>query len=251
MINILKADLYRLSKSKSFYLYWTFIIITYLPTIMSKSSGGVSIGIAITVPDVKLDIEQVARNFTYYFLFLFPIYGLIVCDFGEKTIKNTISSAISRKKYFISKFIITELFVLISFTISNVGFYWMNKLVNGSKYSSSFGEFMKAVGLQICPFMGISAALILVAFVVKKTATFNALTIISPLVYSSIAMVIYQLGSKHFVEKYLLKYEFATQLSGVIALSGTYVRNCTILGIALTIISFVAGYVVFTKSEID
>lgn len=251
MINILKADLYRLSKSKSFYFYWLFISLTYLLTILSKSAGGVVIGAPIAATNAKLDIEQVTMNFTYYFLSLFLIYGVIVCDFGEKTIKNTISSGISRKKYYLSKYFFTEWMVLSSFIAGNVLFYWVNKIVNGGKYSSSFGEFMRAVGLQICPFMGICGLLIFVAFLVKRTAAFNALTIMGPMIYFSIAMVIYQIGSERFVEKYLLKYEFSTQLSGVISWSGEYVQICTVLGVVLLITSFAAGYAAFTKLEID
>ena len=112
--------------------------------------------------------------------------------------------------------------------------------------------YKKAVKETLGSIAGIIAySILFVAFLVKRTAAFNALTIMGPMIYFSIAMVIYQIGSERFVEKYLLKYEFSTQLSGVISWSGEYVQICTVLGVVLLITSFAAGYAAFTKLEID
>lgn len=255
MFSMWKADLYRIVKSKGFKFYWFAIIFTYGISVALKQGGGLNFGAGPSVTGLddtlKMDIVQVGSNFTFFYLFMMPIFGIIVSDFSEKTIKNTISSVINRKKYFIVKYVLTMLYLFVTFVFSNVAFYAINRVVNGSCYASEFGEFMKCVGYQLPILMGFSSLLILVGFIVRKAALFNAICMLTPMLYTSIALIIYQAGAKDFAMKYLLKYELSTALAHVVTLNDmSYVQNCTILGFVLLVVTFILGYVSFSKFEL-
>ncbi len=250
MFNMIKSDLYRMTKSKSFYLYWILLVVTYAISVVMKAAGGVQVGMGVD-PTLKLDLQMVAMNFTYYFLFLFPVYGIVVSDFGEKTIKNTISSAISRRTYIISKFILTEVYTIGSFVLGNVMYYVVNSLVNGKKYTSEFSTFMAAV-LRQCPIMiAVVALLVAIGFLLKRMASFNAITILVPMIYTSVAVSVYQAGAEKFAEDYMLKYELSTMLNKIVAnVNADYFRNCILASIVILVISVVIGYNSFKKAEI-
>lgn len=250
MINMIKSELYRMTKCKSFYLYWFAIIFTYAISIVTKSAGGIMLGIEVESAG-KMDMQMVAMNFTFYFLFLFPVYSIVVSDFGEKTIKNTISSAISRKTYIASKFILTELFTMGSFVFCNIMFYVINSVINGEKYTSAFSEYIKAL-LRQCPIMfTIVTLLVALGFILRKMALFNAITLLVPTIYTALAVSIYQAGAQKFATEYLLKYELATALGKVAGnVSSNYYNNCIIASCIVVVIAVFVSYNSFMKVEI-
>lgn len=253
MLNIIKADFYRITKTKGFYLYWVAIIAIYGITIAMQQPGGINMGTYSYYDDATtLDICQLAANFTFYYLMLFQVYGVVVGDFSEKTIKNTISSAISRKTYFITKFIFTEIYVMVSFVIANIGFYFANRIVNsGNEFHTTFGRYMKLFVRQLPIMAGACALVILVAFVIKKAATFNALTILFPIVYPTILMIGLN-GEEGNIMTKLLEYELSMQLFDVVLGDSTkYITNCTVIGLAVLVVSFVVGYFTFNKFELN
>lgn len=250
MFNMIKSDLYRMTKSKSFYLYWLFIAITYGISIAAQEPGGLQLGIATDI-EQKLDIQMIAMNFNYYFFFLFPVYGIVVSDFGEKTIKNTISSSITRREYIISKYVLSEIYALTTFVICHILFYGVNALVNGEEFTSEFGAYMKAMANQLPIMVTVVAFLVSIGFIVKRVAIFKAITLLVPTIYTSVAVSIYQFGSEKLATDYLLKYELATMLSRVtVNVSSDYYRGCIIACLIVMVVSVVLSYTSFMKVEI-
>ncbi len=252
MLNMWKADLYRMVKGKGFWLFWLLTLITFAISIGTKSPGGISLGAGLPDTDVKLDVAMAAKNYTFYFLCLLPVFSIVVADFGEKTWKNTISSVISRKSYFISKCSLALGYVALVYVIANIGFYVGNRLVNGEEYASTTGTFLKAVFRQLPLFLGVYAVLLLLAFVVKKAAAFNAIVLIFPFIYTAVALTVYETVSKSFAEKYLLKYELESSLGKLAVLQDNlYFRNCTILGCGCIVVSLILGYRIFIGTEVE
>lgn len=251
MINMIRADFYRLKRTKGFYLFWIITFALYAITIFSKLSGGVNVGNSTNGAVGKLDLEQVSSNFNFYFLLIMPVFAFILTDFSEKTVKNTISSAISRKRYFITKYILTEIYAVIAFVISNYAFYFVNRLVNGDEYSSDIMVFTKAVAKQLPLVFAMVSAFIMIAFITKKAASFNAITIIFPFIYMVIAQILNACGAKKLF-KYLrdldVSYNFE-KLAGVT--TDHYLMLCCIGCAIITIITGIIGYTYFTKSEIN
>lgn len=254
MINMIKADLYRMLKSRGMWFFWGALALTYLVTLVYKQAGGINLGEpSLDSSAYKMDVQMVAHNFTYYYLFIIPVFCIITADFSAKTIKNTITSAISRKQYFITKFTFTELFHIAVFLLCNLLFYPVNRVVNGTDYASSFSAFLKPVLLQLPLIIGFTALFILLAFVLNKASLFNSITIIAPLLYATVSLVLYGIkGTKDFAEKILLKYELNYMLQ-LLATDCTakYRNTCLLVGVGLTILSFLLGYLWFTHHEPD
>lgn len=253
MINMFRADFYRLTKSKGFYIFWVLSVATFLISVICKSSGGISFGAPLVFSeDIKMDVEQVARNFTYYFFLIMPVFGIIASEFSEHTVKNTITSSIGKSKYFISKYLFTLLYSLLSFLTINYLFYFINRAVNGSEYSSSIGDYSKAFFGQFPVFVAIVSLFIFIAFLVRKGAAFNAVTIITPVVYTSASLVLYGIESTRKLSEKLLTYEISNMISQLALNCGdSYRIKCYIISAAIAILSFVFGYLLFNKREID
>ena len=253
MINMIKAELYRLTRTKGFYLFWGAVLITYIITLIYKEEGGISFGAPLTADEsVKMDIRMVCRNFNFYFYFIIPVFSLICAEFTDHTYKNTITSAISRRTYFWSKYLFTMCYSLAAFIVSNVLFYFANSIKNGSEYSSSFGTFMKAAAMQLPVMIAISAVFISVAFLVKKGAAFNAVTILGPVAYTTVALVLYGSESTKKAAEKLLTYEIS---SVILTLPTTddssFIAKCFIGSAVITAAATALSYLYFTRRELD
>ena len=122
MFNIIKSDLYRIVKSKGFYIVIGVVIIMAIVSVISMSAGhiGLSVGSSVDVTDVetlskissakslgefrdimkslgafKLDREIIGQNVNLYYMFIVFVVIILTKDFSNKSIKNTLSSAIS------------------------------------------------------------------------------------------------------------------------------------------------------------
>ena len=130
MINIIKSDLYRIFKGKAIYITLAIVIILTIVSCVSMSSGyiGVSTGSELTPFDTEtrialseannlieyrniikshgsfeLDRQIIGQNGNLYYLFIVIVVISLSTDFSNKSIKNTLSSAITRKQYYLSK----------------------------------------------------------------------------------------------------------------------------------------------------
>ena len=54
----------------------------------------------------ELDTDIMAENGNFYYIIIVLVIIVVTCDFSNKSVKNTLSSAISRKKYYISKMLL-------------------------------------------------------------------------------------------------------------------------------------------------
>lgn len=254
MINMMKADLYRLTKTKGFYIFWAVILLTYLINIVVKDFGGVTFGSgpSLIPENLKMDIGSVAMNFNFYFFSIFPVFGIVIAEFSEHTIKNTITSAISKQKYFLSKYVFALLYTTAAYLFSNYAFYFVNRMVNGSEYSSALSDFSASLFGQLPLMIAIISLFIGLAFLFRKGALFNALTIITPLVYSSVAGSLYPIDNTRKIAEKLLEYDINTMLTCLaLDCADDYRRNCLLISAAVIVLSFLLGYFSFTKREFN
>lgn len=257
MINLMRSDLYRLAKCKNMILFWIFIIILNGVSIIFKDGSGISIGLASDIANAlietpKLDMNQATMNFNFYYLFIFPVYDIIAAEFSEKTIKNTISSGISKKLYYSSKYVLSVLFCTVTFVFVNVMYYVVNLAVNGEKYASDFGEYMKVIGLQTVMIAAIISAFVMAAFLFMKAAAFNSVVIIFPIAYSLVEMVLFFIKPmKKFAINYMAKYDISNTFSLFAGeCSQKYITNCMLLGAGMIVLSFALGLISFKGREV-
>lgn len=252
MINIMKADLYRIIRTKGFIIFWLVSLFVSLTSIANHEPGGIMLGGDIDLnADRKLDIIQTGMNLVYYFLLIMPVFGTITAEFTEHTIKNTITSAVSKGRFYFAKTLFALVYSLGCFLCANYLFYFINRAVNGSKYSSPLGEYSKVLFGQLPVFVAIVSLFIFLAFFFKKGAAFNSIVILSPLMYSFIMSMLFEFdGAKKLAEK-MMKFEISSMIGKLaIGCSHSYRINCYIVSAVITAVSCALGYLIWKKREV-
>ncbi|HAB66076.1 MAG TPA: hypothetical protein DCE23_01785, partial [Firmicutes bacterium] len=142
MLNMIKSDMYRILKGKGFYAAIILVLMICFTSAISMSGGfiGISTSTSFTPEERELynkldetknikeyrevmkengsfalDKEVIGQNTNLYYVFIIIVVIVLTSDFSNKTVKNTISSSISRKKYYLSKVIL--IFALCTFII--------------------------------------------------------------------------------------------------------------------------------------
>jgi len=133
MIRLMKADLYRLSRTKSVYIALLILAVMFLYSTLTGKVGAiveVNENGNSTLPPVNLDFISSLHNFNLTAGFL--IFGYIIyftqvfsIEFGNRTFKNILMAGTSRTKYIFSK-LLTLLILVFSTTIF---YYLMNAVV--------------------------------------------------------------------------------------------------------------------------
>lgn len=278
MLNMIKADLYRIFKGKAIYI--TLIILLSLISLSCFTMSPGHIGIATmkdtsdTIYDEELkqklnetnsiietrrlvkeyssypiDKLQLGANINLYYFFIIVVAIVLVTDLSTSTAKNTLSSAISRKKYYASKLITCLLLGTELILINNYASYFLNIIMNGSKFSAGILEITKLTILQLPILYSIISLLVCLGFCFKKSANFNSITIPLIIIIQLIIMGIASLF--HFDASQLLNYELQYILANLVTNpTTTYLIKTTLLAL-IYIIGFTAiGYTIFKKSEI-
>ena len=255
MINSFKADLYRLLRSKGTYICLMLIALTYALTIGFKSQGGISFGM---MPDKeaiesnKLDVNQLVMSFNYYYFLIMPVFMIIIPEFTESAYKNTITSVSDKKRFFISKFFLCEIVGLFTYVSTSFVFYFVNKMINGSKYSSTFATFAKK-DLKLIPIMMFVIAIFtFFAFLFRKASVFNSVTIVLPLIINVLAGILSMnkdlaktVGKAYSYEVGSMMERFINNVGG-----SAYLTRCLVICIAGTALLFIFGMKLFDKREL-
>ena len=155
MINMIKADLYRVFRNYTIYaaILASLIIIAYClmggigfyPGLNIMDYGG-----EVKMPLVRSDYDwetdgpddielfrwtlseeypTLSRSIAAYNMNIFAmvliVLAFLVSDLSNKTVKNTLSSAISRKKYFLAKFLLINVTTFILVIVMNIYTYFL------------------------------------------------------------------------------------------------------------------------------
>lgn len=277
MLNMIKSDLYRIVRSKGFYIAIGIVILMVITSVVTLQAGSVGVSTDLSIdtsdPEVvakinsvkslsefreviksfgsfKLDKEIIGKNANLYYIFIIFVAITLTKDFSNKSIKNTLSSAISRKKYYCSKllFILGISTLLILF--NNYFNYFLNWMINGKEFASSISEITKYTIYQLPILYGIISILVSFAFIIRKSSLFNAITIpffvIVQLVYMIITSVL------RVKVDWFVNYEFQYALVNLTNNpTNSYIIKCSLLGIMYLVIFGFIGYYAFKKAEIN
>ena len=276
MINIIKSDLYRILKGKAIYIVLTIITILIMVSVVGLSSGTIGlsfgtgsdtsdVGLATEVNNAKtlgeyrkiiknsgafaLDKEIIGTNTNLYYFFIVITVIVLATDFSTKSIKNTISSAISRKEYYFSKLLLVLGLSTFLVLFNNYGAYLLNLIINGKAFSTPLLEFTKLTIIQLPLLYDIISLLVCLAFVFKKVSLFNSISIPLIVVIQIIMISVTNLFKLNIT--WINDYEIQTALIKLVdSPTNTYIISCIILGIAYCAIFNIIGYYSFKKAEI-
>ena len=276
MINIIKSDLYRILKGKAIYIVLAIIIILTMVSVVGISAGTIGlsfdtgsdtsdVGLATEVNNAKtlgeyrriiknsgafaLDKEIIGTNTNLYYFFIVITVIVLAADFSVKSIKNTISSAISRKEYYFSKLLLVLGLSTFLVLFNNYGAYLLNLIINGKAFSTPLLEFTKLTIMQLPLLYGIISLLVCLAFVFKKVSLFNSISI--PLIVIVQIIMISVTNLFKLNATWINDYEIQTALMKLVNNpTNKYVVSCAILGVMYIIIFNIIGYYSFKKAEI-
>ena len=278
MLNIIKSDLYRVFRGKAIYIAIAFILILAAVSCFAMSPGHIGFA-SSTIEETDYDNEELLEkvyetdsimetreimkeygsfpldkaelgaNANLYYFFIIIVVIVLVTDLSNSTAKNTLSSAISRKKYYISKLITCIGLGTLLVLINNYGCYIINLIMNGKEFSAGLLEITKLTILQLPILYSIISMLVCIGFCFRKTGTFNSITIPLIMVVQLVIMGVATLF--HIDVNNILNYEFQYIIGNLVSNpTNTYILKTLALAAFYIVIFNIIGYRVFRKTEI-
>lgn len=281
MINMIKADLYRITKNVAFYIAIGLVLLMLgvsIYVVQPGTMGQMSVGDVNTVEymqDADIDSDDVsvqemsvqemrkmilntegyeldknilAANMNLYYVFIFIAVLAITVDFSAGGVKNTLSSAINRNRYFLSKTLFVFGMCILIFFMNTYVCYFGNLIFNDGKVSSDLWTVTKISLLQLPPILALMSVLIGIAFTVKKTSVFNIIAIPLVMVFQlvmSLVITLFNLDSK------ITDFELQIMIGKLASEPPTDYITKSYIYCAVLIIAFLSlGYTSFKKSEI-
>jgi ABC-type transport system involved in multi-copper enzyme maturation permease subunit len=196
----------------------------------------------------ELDRAMLANNMNLYYVFIFVAVLAVAADFSLGSVKNTLSSAISRNKYFLSKTLFTTLVCLLIFFANTYLSHFAIIAFDNEKFTASLGTITKVSLMQLPAILALISILNGLSFVVKKTSIFNTIAI--PLVMIFQLLLSFTIKIFNIDEKYM-SYELQTMLSKLAYNpSDSYLVHSYIICFVLIAVFTALGYFSFRKTEI-
>lgn len=257
MIRLMKADTYRLLRTKGFYITLIGTILFSITNVWSQSIGSVGVSTS-TGKDIlqtsnlhwnlKLAVQFSTFSSAFLVYFLIGIFVILFgYEFTQKTYKNSLTSGVSRLTFIISKYLIQVL----AFTFISLAFYTSAIVTAYVKYgigTTKMGPFiwetlLLAVGASLLISVVFSLAAILL------TATQST-------VISAVFIVIYplciQLLSLMTKADFLKYFDFfgTVQLIGLGEIKGTDLIPYITVSFLTILISLISSTLIIRNKEL-
>ena len=282
MINMIRADFYRLVRSVGFYIVILFLLMIIGISIYFVEPGYIGMSGSVQSAETASEIQGGASDMSYdelralsssefreimletegyefdrallssnmnlYYLFIFFAAIILTVDFSGSSVKNTLASAISRNKYYFAKLIFTSICCTALFFLNTYIVYFANILFNGENLASSLGTVTKISLLQLPAMLALASILTGIGFMVKKTSIFNTITIPLIIVFQ---LVLNLVATIFKIKEEYLYYEFQLMIGRLANNpSDSYVVHSYLVCAVVIIVFNVLGYLSFKKAEI-
>lgn len=275
MMNIMRADLYRIFRSVGIYAAIIIVVAIAAVSVGLREPGYVGVAVSVTgdgeeIRDIDLEdliadgisergdeenkalVRQIlGSNINLYYPLIIVVFVLLMSDFSNRTIKNTLTSVVSKKTYYFSKLALVLLFSAAFILLSNLFAYVLNFIVNGRDYTEGIGNTLKVTAMQLPMLLGVVSLLVMLGVLVKRAAIFNAVVIPLVVVFQTVVLLLQDVTKSELLQKFMQNYELQTAL-GKLAFfpEKKFVLICACIGFSEMILFSVLGYLIFTKSEI-
>lgn len=258
MLNIMRADFYRLLHSKGFYIAQA-VLFTFVILVVSTKSIGI-IGIVtnqvldaqdalISITwNAELGIRNISTMATSLIYILIPAFVLTLgFDFSEKTYKNVLPMGISRTTYFLSKYTTFILISIFEFIIYYSITFLLSFLLYGlGDINIDFiFDLFKCISLQLLMTNGIFAVSTLVLFTSLSNIASVITTILFPLIASIVAEVLPSL-------KWVNYFNFQGIIDSLFVINIPYhdIHMFILWGISVIILSTIISLISFRKRQL-
>lgn len=264
MINMMRADLYRIFRGIGIYIAIALIIIISSVSIAVREpsyigNGNVTYNDEVVVPAMQETSSEnetlvqgvLAANINLYYPLIIIVFVILMQEFSNKTMKNTLSSAVSKRKYFAYKMAMSLGFSALFILFGNLYAYVLNFIVNGKEYTEPIIDILKITMLQMPMLLGIVSLLVFIGFLFQKAAVYNAVSISFIMLFQIVVGFICAFTESKSLQKFLENYELQAALNKLAYFpESKYCLICLCIGIIEILVFSVSGYCIFKKSEI-
>lgn len=261
MINLIKADIYRIVRGKGIYITGAILLVLFVLQAFGEigsigissddMEGATAIVKGLTGREAPLNVMRANDNLLY---FLLPIIIFIASvDFSSGTAKNVLSNGISRTKYYFAKLILSMLFctvILISSVIIPTTIVTIMNGFGGAFDWEYISQVLNVFALQLLLLFAVTSVGIFFTFTTRRTAVLNGLYLAFCLVPAIVILMLYG-----FSEKFskLLEYEMVMNIrrsAYVNIMAGDEIVKTIIVGLVFLTVSLVCGLALFKKCDI-
>lgn len=258
MSNIIRADFYRITHSKMFYMTQIALFLTLLGSILShttlqagmQSDEFLSIIAKIekrnwTGADVLFASSLMAGLLVYFYI---PIFYLSAgFELTRGTIKNMITIGISRWKFFISKYVVFLLFSAFEYALYYILSFGIASLHSGvgTFHNSFFSKFIQSMGIQFISLQAIFIITLLVLYTFQSNISALLVTVILPTLLSTISVILFP---KANLTKYL---DFQGNINSTfLDMPHLFWIKVIVVDIIIIIVGGLTSYVIFKKRDL-
>ena len=263
MLNIIKADMYRIFRSKGFYITIGLLLLLIGLQVLANDVGRIMVvGDVDKYNDVVSDkvftgkIAPLAMIGTadtlLYFMIPFMIF-IGSADFSSGTAKNVLSNGMPRIKYYLAKLFLSCVFCVFILMMNIILPIIVGTVKNGfgGAFDMEFvGQLSRPFLAQLFMCLAVTCVGIFLVFVTKRTAAvigaYIAFCMVPMLILSIFAMINNKL-------EFLLKYDVVSNirlLAGIDMLPSADATRAFAVGAFYIIASTIGGILIFRKSEI-
>lgn len=258
MLNLLRSDLYRLIRSKSFYICTgisvALLVLNAVVLKWASTQAGVQgEAYAAMLPSGGIDFGLSAFGGNAQMLLGIIVGIFVAAEFSHGTMKNVVSKGFVKWKIYLAKFLSMLLAVyFVLFITMAVGVVVASFLFGGvGELTGTFvAEIFKIVGIEILLYVAMTSFFVMVSMVIRNLGGVIAIIIIWPALAEPLLFQLLQLITKnkiHFSE-YCLVNNIAFY-NNVPAVGDDYLRSA-IVALVYLVITLGAGLYIFQKSDI-
>ena len=256
MLNLIRADLYRILRSKALWITFSVLVVFVVASGMTGVIGTIGMynsaleDLNTLKSGSMLQLGQMAAGDDLFYFFLPILVVVVTTDFTNGTVKNTLGKGCSRVTYYCSKLILSMVVCSVFVVMFNTFPLLVGTLLYGlGDYFETYNYF-RILATQIPLYLAVVSLGCFIALTVKKTASLNAIYIPMFIVAQIVITILVNLNSKFIA---LMDFELSMGVRKY-ALVETITNNDILakwgLGIIVIVITTVLGIILFRRSEI-
>lgn len=255
MTNMIQADFYRTVRSKGFWINQFLLFALLIVTLLTKVIGTVgnrseetsknldaSMNTVWTASKALVATSSMSTFICYFVIILFTV--IVGYDLTHGTLKNLLSSGVSRFNYFFSKYVIFLLMSALQFVFYYGLVFIFAGLKNGfgTFEGNYWSKFFQAISLQYLSMQAIFVVALVVLYLINSNVGAVITTIVVPLFPSLLSMLLPKI-------KVIQYFDFQSNMGSAITFSGSTYTNALFAAIATIIICCAGAFYLFKKKD--
>lgn len=191
MLNFIRADLYRLSRSKSFWITEGIILLLVILSVVSNGSVGVTLGDSTQTAGGLTEMTgflairtSLSSMLLYYSLPL--VMQVLGSEYTKGTMKNIITVGVSKPAYLFGKFLVYALVLVLQIVAICVVSFVAGTVIGGIGYNdlSQIENLLYYFVSFVLILLATSSFAVLVLYLTKNTAVSVLATIFIPMAFA-------------------------------------------------------------------